>query len=345
MTNAPLRYPFGDAPAAGTVTPISEGILWVRIPLPMRLDHVNCYALRDADGWTIVDTGFDTSKTRAIWADVIATHMGDAPLARVLVTHHHPDHIGLAGWMVATYGAELLTTRTAYLMARMLLLDEQEKAPNETLAFWRSAGMDAKIYARRASERPFNMADVVHPLPLGYRRLQEGQTLTLAGQSWHIRMGNGHAPEHATLWSDDGKIVLGGDQLIASISPNIGVHATEPEADPLAEWLEACERLQAFATDDQIVLSGHKLPFTGLPTRMRQLIDNHHSALTRLEKFLATPRTAVECFPNLFKRPIGDGEYGLAMVESMAHVNHLFHAGRITRSPRDDGAYLWQSKA
>src|SRR5690606_1319019 len=149
----------------------------------------------------------------------------------------------------------------------------------------------------------------------------------------------GHAPEHATLWADG--IVLGGDQLIPSISPNLGVYATEPLADPVSDWLESCERLSGFADDGQLVLPGHKLPFYGLPTRLRQLIDNHHGALQRLEGYLAEPHTIAECFKVMFKRDIGAAEYGLALVEAYAHCQHLWHAGRATRVLRDDGAWLW----
>ena len=157
-------------------------------------------------------------------------------------------------------------------------------------------------------------------------------------------MGNGHAPEHLTLWSQDDNLVISGDQILPSISSNIGVYATEPEADPVADWMEACERLSQFARDDQLVLGGHKLPFTGLPTRMRQLIDNHHGALERLTSHLTEPRVAGECFPALFKRPIGKGEYGLALVEAIAHLNHLYHLGVVSRERRADGAWLWQRK-
>ena len=163
-------------------------------------------------------------------------------------------------------------------------------------------------------------------------------------RSWTVRIGNGHAPEHATLWSDDGSLVIGGDQLLPTISPNLGVYATEPDADPVADWLEACERLKLFASDAQLVLPGHKLPFTGLPQRMRQLIDNHHGALARLSDYLVKPHTAVECFGALFKRKIGPDEYGLALVEAVAHINHLDHIGQLTRTRRADGAWLWQQK-
>ena len=141
----------------------------------------------------------------------------------------------------------------------------------------------------------------------------------------------------------DFALEIGGDQLLASISPNIGVYPTEPDADPLSEWLEACERLSADARPDQLVLPGHKLPFSGLPFRMGQLIENHHSALRRLQEALRVPKVAEECFPVLFKRPIGDGEYGLALVESVAHLNHLLGTGRVTRHRRSDGAWLWSA--
>ena len=339
-----IQYPITDPPEAGEAIEIAPGIFWLRFPLPMALDHVNVYALDDGDSWTIVDTGIDTKRTRAIWEKALSGPLGGKPVTRVVVTHHHPDHIGLAGWFQADHGAELLTTRTAWLFARMLTLDEQTNPPQETSEFWRSAGMAPEILAERVAERPFNFADTVAPMPLGFTRIKDEDRVTLGGRGWMVLFGHGHAPDHATLWSDDGEIVLGGDQLIPSISPNLGVYATEPEADPVADWMESCERFRLYADPRRLVLPGHKLPFTGLPSRLDQLIENHTSALQRLEQHLLIPRTAVECFLPLFKREIVKSEYGLAMVEAMAHCLHLWHQGRATRSRRDDGAWLWQSR-
>ena len=339
-----IGHPFEVPPAEGEAVEVAQGILWMRLPLPMKLDHVNVYALDEGESWTIIDTGFDSRRSRAIWQGLLAGPLAGKPVGRVIVTHHHPDHVGLAGWFQAQYGAELWTTRTAWLFARMLALDEQDRPTQETLAFWQGCGMAPDILARRRSERPFNFADVVAPMPLGFQRIREGDSLTMGGRVWDVRIGNGHAPEHATFWSRDDDLVISGDQLLASISPNIGVYATEPGADPLAEWLEACERLSAHSHDEQLVLPGHKLPFTGLPLRLRQLIENHHGALERLLERLQTPHTAVECFGVLFRREIGEGEYGLAMVEAMAHVSHLHQSGLVTRSLRQDGAWLWQTR-
>jgi|TARA_R110000850_G_scaffold84894_5_gene182137 glyoxylase-like metal-dependent hydrolase (beta-lactamase superfamily II) len=341
-----LRYPWETPPAAGEAIEVAPGVLWFRLPLPMKLDHVNVYAFDEGDSWTVIDTGFSSKKTKAIWTDLIAGPLRGKPVSRVIVTHHHPDHIGLAGWFQTAHGSELVTTRTAWLTARMLILDPQEVPPAETLAFYRLSGMDSDLYRKRASERPFNFADIVDPLPLGFTRVKQDDRITIGGREFEVHIGNGHAPEHATFWSMDDNLVIAGDQILSSISPNVGVYATEPMADPIGEWIEACERLALLGRDDHLVLGGHKLPFTGLPPRMRQLIDNHHSALKRLLVAIQTPKSASECFSTLFKRNIGEGEYGLALVEAVAHLSHLYQTGLASRSLREtDGAWVYQAKA
>ena len=337
-----IYFPFDTPPAEGEAIEITDGILWMRLPLPMKLDHVNVYALEDGDGWCIVDTGFYSNRMVATWDKILAGPLGAKPIKRVVVTHHHPDHVGMAGWFQSAHGAELITTRTAWLFARMLLLDNQNSLPAETIEFYKSAGMPANMIEERQSQKPFNYADVVHPMPLGFKRIQQGDTLTIGKRTFVVHIGNGHAPEHATLWSQDDDIIIAGDQIIPGISSNLGVYAAEPDADPVQGWLEACENLQDMASEDHFVLPGHKLPFTGLPARMRQLIDNHHHALKRLYDHLERPATAAECFLPLFKRSIGLAEYGLALVESIAHVNHLHHQGKITRSRNDAGAWVYE---
>ena len=336
-----IRYPLETPPEFGEATEVADGILWLRLPLPMALDHVNVFALDDGDGWTLIDTGIGTRKGREAMQAALAGPLAGKPVTRVLITHHHPDHIGLAGWFRDTHGAELLTTRTAYLMARMLALDVQDRPVAESVDLYKSAGMAPDILAQRMNERPFNFADMIDPLPLGFSRIQEDDLLSIGGRHWRVRMGHGHAPEHATLWSEDDDNILCGDQLLPSISPNLGVYPTEPDADPVGDWLESCARFQPLATPEQFVLPGHKLPYYGLPTRLDQLIENHVSALDRLQTHLATPSTSAECFLAIFKREIRASEYGLALAEAVAHCQHLWLQGRATREKRADGAWVY----
>lgn len=337
--DARITQPLTEAPAFGVPLRVAEGIEWLRLPLPMALDHVNCWILEEPGGVTVVDTGFDTDRTREMWEQAL----NGRRVQRVVVTHHHPDHVGLAGWFQSAHGAELLTSRTAWLTARMLQLDEQDRPTPETLAFWRAAGMDPEIFAEREGQRPFNFADVVAPMPLGFTRLTNEEMVELGGRWWHVHMGDGHAPEHVTLWEEGGDIVLGGDQFLPAISPNLGVHASEPEADPVGDWLMACERLRGLATPDKLVLPGHKMPYRGLPLRLGQLIENHEGALDRLERYLSEPRSAGACFQPLFGRRIGPGEYGLALAEALAHCLHLMHTGRARREVDEAGVWLFRA--
>jgi len=338
-----ISFPHDTPPGPGEAIEVADGILWMRIPLPMVLDHVNVYALDDGDGWTLVDTGLNARMCREAWDALLVGPLRGKPIARVLLTHHHPDHVGLAG-QFARGGAELLASRTAYLMARMLMLDTQDRPNAETLAFWQAAGMDKQVFEKRLTERPFNFADVTVPLPLGFTRLSEGQSLRLGGRDWDIHFGQGHAPDHVTLWSRGDPLVIGGDQFLPSISPNLGVYATEPMADTVGDWLASCRQFQRLATPKHLVLPGHKRPFAGLPERLVNKIDNHIDALDRLRAHLSTPRSAAECFEPIFGREIApmDGAYGLALGEAVGHLNHLLALGEVSRESRQDGAWEWR---
>jgi glyoxylase-like metal-dependent hydrolase (beta-lactamase superfamily II) len=341
-----IDHPWEHPPEPGAVTEVAPGILWARLPLPMRLNHVNVYILDEGDHWSLIDTGLDWTKGRAAWQALLAGPLGAKPVGRVILTHHHPDHIGLAGWF-AGRGAEIWATRVAWLFGRMLTLDHNDLPTPRHLAFRRRAGMPEDLLAAYAEEKPFNFSACVAPIPLGFRAIDEGDEITMAGRQWTVRIGHGHAPAHATFWSIDDSsgdgLVLAGDQVIPGISSNISVYPTEPEADPLGDWLESCARLRAHARPEHLVLPGHKLPFRGLGFRLTQLIENHEHALARIEAELARgPLTAAEAFPAIFKRPIGASEYGMALGEAVAHMNHLLRKGRVARKASAAPGGAWK---
>lgn len=334
-----LKFPWDDHPDLTEAREVADGILWIRSPLPMRLDHVNCYALDEGDSWTIVDTGMNTSMVRGAWEEILKGPLGAKPISRVILTHHHPDHIGLAGWFCER-GAELWCSRLAYVMARMMLMDRADLPSESQIAFRRESGAPADEVARYAKDKPWLLSDAVGPLPSRFRQIKEGETLRAGGRDWDVHFGHGHAADHVTLWNDE--LILAGDQIIPGISTNIGVWSMEPDANPLGEWLESCHRLKGISNGSQaLVLPGHKYPFIGADFRLDALIENHESALRRILKALeAGPHSAADVFLPVFKREIKGSQYGLALAEAVAHMNYLHQNGSVSRT-LEDGVWMY----
>lgn len=338
----PLDYPFG-ALRPGEPTEVAENILMIPIPVPFPPGTVNCLALREADGWTLIDTGLRGAEGRSLWLRLMAEALENRPIRRLIATHHHPDHLGLAGWFQRDHGAELWTSRTAWLFARMLQLDAWTEPPEEAEAFMRRAGYDQDMLERYRERAARNFSVTVEPMPLGFRALAEGSLLEAGGRSWRVAFGHGHAPDHLVLISEDDDLVIAGDQILPTITPNIGVYPTEPEADPLGDWISSCKTFSERLDDSRLILPGHGDPFRGARRRLIDVAAKHQRALDRLTEHLTTPRTLVECFPALYRREITPALEGLATVEAAAHLNRLMHAKRAIRRQQAQGADLWEA--
>lgn len=335
-----LAYPFGPPPGRGEAVEIGAGVLWMRLAMPIALNHINVYAIRDGDGWVLVDTGLNLPGSRDAWEDLLAGPLAGAPVTRVICTHMHPDHIGLAGWLCGRFGAPLVMTRLEYVTARMLISDTGQPAPETGADFYRAAGWDAgQLESYRTGYGQFGK--VVSPMPAGYVRMRDGERLSIGAQDWRVVVGEGHSPEHACLWREVDGIVLGGDQILPKISSNVSVWPTEPDADPLGDWLESLERMKTVFPDDVLILPSHGEPFRGVQARLDALIRGHRTALKRLERALRKPCRAIDVFPALFARPVDDGVRGMATGESLAHLNYLLHRGRASRARDADGVDWW----
>lgn len=337
-----LTYPFPGPPAPGEAVRVAEGVLWLRLGLPFALDHINLFALDDGAGWTVVDTGVDTPASVAGWEAALAGPLGGRPVTRVVCTHMHPDHIGLAGWLCGRFGAPLLMSRLEYVTARMLMADAGRPAPPEGEVFYRAAGWTAEAledWARGYGQ----FARGVSPLPASFRRLEAGDRLVVGGDDWRVVVGSGHSPEHVCLWRERDGVFIAGDQILPRISSNISVWPTEPDADPLGDWLASIDALEALLPDDLLVLPAHGEPFRGVKTRLAALRRGHATALERLVRALAEPRRAVDVFAALFARPVDGGLVSMATGEAVAHLNHLERQGRARRTRDAAGVDWWRA--
>lgn len=344
MTYDSLVFPH-TAPARAAFTEIAPGVRWIRLPMPYRLDHINVWALDDGAGWTLVDTGVRTQEAVGVWEELIAKPPLNGPLTRVIVTHMHPDHIGLAGWLTRRYRVPLWISSLEYLMCRALVSDSGREAPADALQFYREAGWgEAAIDGYRARFGGFGAQ--IYTLPDSFRRLQDGMRLQIGGRAWEVVTGYGHSPEHSCLYCPELKLLISGDQVLPKISSNVSVFPIQPEANPMAEWFASLERLKQRVPDDVLVAPSHHDVFHGLHARIDHLLQGQREALERLRALLEEPRRVVDVFSALFRSRITEADphqLGLATGEAVANLNYLIGAGEATREVRDGIA--WYRKA
>lgn len=339
-----LSYPCGQAPVAGSAKEVAPGVWWIRMSLPFALDHINLWALRDGDGWALVDTGTWSNETAAAWRQLFAD-VFHGPVTRVFVTHMHPDHIGMAGWLTRKFGCRLWISRLEYLSCRALSVDTGREAPDDAIQFYRRAGWNeegVETYRTRFG----SFGKLIYALPDSYRRLHDGEDITIGDYRWRVVMGTGHSPEHACLYCPERKLLISGDQVLPGISSNVSVFPAEPDANPLGDWLASLDKLQAGIAGDVLVLPSHNQPFTGLHRRIDALRDSQLRALDRLRAALQQPRRVVDVYGALFSRPVtaDNMQMSLATGEGVAHLNYLIARGEARMTVGGDGCAWYQMR-
>lgn len=339
-----LHYPFGDTiPATGEVQQLAPGLSWLRMPLPFALDHINLWLLEDnfgdqqEAGWSVVDCGAATDATKAGWETVFSEGLLGKPLQRVLVTHCHPDHVGLSDWLCRRWQAPLWMSAADFGFARMMAAALPGVDGTSALPHFERHGLNDPDMLEKMGSRRNYYPSLVPAVPSSYTRMRDGDRIIIGRHEWRVITGFGHAPEHVSLYSAGLNALISGDMVLPRISTNVSVFAVEPEANPLALYLES---LSAYAglPEDVLVLPSHGKPFRGLHTRIGQLRDHHAARLAEVVAACTGQwRTAAEIVPLMFRRPLDAHQLSFALGEALAHLHKLWREGIVRRATGGDG--------
>ncbi len=341
-----LKYPFKKrwSPEPGQPFEVEDGVFWLRVPLPIALDHINLWILRDNDGWTLVDSGYDAQICKDVWEQVFDGFLDPGSVKRVIVTHFHPDHIGLASWLALRCECPVLISRGEFDHYHSIISRNAEEYRIEAALFIREMGYQTDMVDKfaaffEADQKP----DEARVQKTQCEFIADGDVLDVDGRHWKIVSGNGHSPEHSCLYCEELKVLISGDQSIPRISSNVSVYPSNRHDDPLADWLNSCEKLQSVIPDETLILPSHQEPFYGNNARMQQLIDDHHAQLNCLRLAVRAPISAVQARAVLFNRELTTVETLLATGETLAHLNYLMHQGEISMEIDKQGVALYSA--
>jgi glyoxylase-like metal-dependent hydrolase (beta-lactamase superfamily II) len=339
-SNDAITFPYEAPPEHGAFMEVAPGVLWVRLRLPFLLNHVNIYLIEDDGGWAVLDTGIGNDETKAAWEALFAGPLAGRRITRLICSHYHPDHLGLAGWLTERAGCPLLMSRVEFLTT--LVVQNPHFAANKV--FYRERGLPLDDSVKVADGGHVYLRRITG-LPTQYLRLTDGETLRIGGRDFAILTGGGHSPEQVMLHCVSDRLFLSVDQVLTKISPNISVHGMEPDANPLGDYLPSLRRLGEAVPGDVLVLPGHHVPFTGLHTRLAELSEHHATRCALIaDACRDAPRTAAEMLPVLFKRVMDPHQTGFAFAEVVAHVNYMARSGWLTQERCGDGVLRIKAK-
>lgn len=345
-----LRYPLGNTLApVGQTLEVAQDVQWIRMALPFALDHINLWLLKDQldgiEGWTVVDCCLDNEVARQQWTDIFAHSLQGLPVLRVVVTHMHPDHLGLAHWLCSYWQAPLWISATDYHTAQNLIHTLPTHDGGQAIDFFKSHGLEDEKVLDALRDRTLQFGHMVPALPQQFVRMYDGLKLHIGGRVWQCISGYGHAPEHMALHCPALNILISGDMVLPRISSNISVYSSEPESNPLQMFLDSLNKL-AHLPADILVLPSHGKPFVGLHQRIAQLKQHHDERLDDILRHCpADGLSANDVLPILFKRTLDAHQITFALGESLAHLHYLWFAGDLSRFLRPDRVYGFKPNA
>lgn len=295
------------------------------IPVPLPVHYTNCYILETSEGMVLIDTGMDTPEARALWEQYLSHN--PSPIRLIIVTHFHPDHLGLAFWLQQRVGAPVAMMRNEAVAAQASVSEPDEHERQIMTAFYEAAGVPRDLLGQwMDADRAFRS---VVTLPSTWKLLDDGQILEFSSQRLVVMEQGGHTDHQGLIYLPQEKALFTGDQVLSRITPNVSLWPLR-DPNPLNSYLTSLERLQNLGPI--LALPAHEAIIANLSQRIDELFLHHETRTTRLLELVQSQlQTAFELTQKLFTRPLNTYQMRFALGETLAHLAYLEHEGRITR--------------
>ncbi len=319
-------------PARGQLTQLADDLYWARFDLPFRLNHINLYMIDTDEGWVLIDAGLGVIDTQNHWRELLAGPLAKQKVAKIIITHHHVDHLGNAAWLGQETKAPVFASRGEIKQASWLFgLPEADFSAIMGDSYSRYGMRQSDIDSVRHGGSRFRK--MVPELPT-FQTISHGDTIKSRGGIWHLRTDSGHSHDHISLMDNERGLYLAVDFLLPRISPNIAADISDIDADRLAPYFIYLDEMTQL-DDSTKIYPGHDWPFKQGGSRAKALIDHHRDRLDLLDDAARkTPLNTYEAMAVLFGKDFGDHELYFASGEARAHLNHLVATKRLTMERR-----------
>ncbi len=322
-----MRAPSNENLAAATMLE-KLGVELVRIDLPFRLNHVNCFMAEKKEGWTIIDTGLNNAITRDLWDKKLV----DKKVADILVTHYHPDHFGYVGGLQEKTGAKVWMSETDAQAG----MNAWETPFLETIpANYRASGIpEEQILEMTQNVEEFQL--LVSPLPVIGQYLTEEDTVQIGEFEYQVIYTPGHSDGMVCFYNEEHSTLFATDHILPKITPNIS-YWLHGDPNPLASYIKSLNKIRKL--DAEFVIPSHGKPFYGANQRVDELLAHHDERLDETLKIIKEPLTVYQACQELFQRPLTVHEMRFAVGETLSHLEYLRYENECTREIVDG---IWQ---
>ena len=315
-----------NKPKFGELTKIASDLYWAHFELPFRLNHVNLFLMDTPEGILILDAGLKSEHSEEHWEALLNGPLKSKKFAGIVITHYHPDHIGMAGWLQKKLNIKCYTTEKELFTAKTFRsMPDDEYAKIFRNVFVRAGMSEEDIIAKGPATKLYK--NRVYELP-EFEIIKAGHEFNSNDGKWIVRTDSGHSPEHISLLDKERKLYLSGDFLLPRISPNISDNFFDPLDDRLGEYLKYLNEIQEIGSKTS-VFPCHDWPFDEGAQRAKDLIKHHNHRLSLIIEALNKKSiTIMDSISIIFDRKIGDEQMHFAIGEARAHLIHLDVTGQ-----------------